>query len=96
MGELRRNYTEEFKRNAIGLVRSTGRSAAAVSRDLGLTKTVLSRWLREEAEETSGKKAFTGQGIPRDEELDRLRRENLELREANEILKKAVAIFSVK
>ena len=40
-------------------------------------------------------KAFTGQGVP-DEEVARLRRENLDLRETNEILKKAVAIFSVK
>ena len=56
----------------------------------------LSRWRREEAQEGGGKKAFTGQGIPRDEEVAQLRRENNDLREANDILKKAVTIFSVK
>jgi transposase-like protein len=39
-------------------------------------------------------RAFSRKGIPRDEELNRLQRENRDLKEANEILKKAVAIFS--
>jgi transposase len=67
-----------------------------VARDLGIESGVLNRWRREDAKEGNGKKAFTGQGVPRDEELARLRREVVDLREANEILKKAVAIFSVK
>jgi transposase-like protein len=63
---------------------------------LGIDSGILNRWRREESQEDEGKKAFTGQGVPRDEELARLRRENEDLRETNEILKKAVAIFSVK
>jgi transposase len=96
MGEQRRVYPEELKRNALELLRTSGKSARAVARDLGVDSGVLSRWRREEAKEGNGKKAFTGQGVPRDEEVARLRRENTDLREANDILKKAVAIFSVK
>lgn len=96
MGEHRRTFPEELKRNALELLRTSGKTAAAVARDLGIDSGVLSRWRREEAKEGNGKKAFTGQGMPRDEEVARLKRENNDLREANEILKKAVAIFSVK
>jgi transposase len=39
-------------------------------------------------------KAFPGKGKARDEELVRLKRENADLRETNEILKKAMAIFT--
>jgi transposase len=37
---------------------------------------------------------FPGRGNPRDEELTRLRKEVADLRETNEILKKATAIFA--
>jgi transposase len=96
MGEKRRTYPEELKRSALELLRTSGKSAAAVARDLGIDSGLLNRWRREEAAEGNGTKAFTGQGVPRDEEMARLRREVEDLREANEILKKAVAIFSVK
>ena len=96
MGEHGRSFSEELKRNALELLRTSGKSAAAVARDLGIDSGVLNRWRREEAKEGNGKKAFTGQGVPRDEEVARLRREIVDLREANERLKKAVAIFSVK
>lgn len=96
MGEHRRSYPEELKRNALELLRSSGKSASAVAKDLGIDSGLLNRWRREEKQEGGSKRAFTGQGVPRDEEVAQLRRENEELREANEILKKAVAIFSVK
>jgi transposase len=78
------------------MLRVSEKSAAAVAKDLGIDPGILNRWRREESQEAVGKKAFTGQGIPRDEELTQLRREVADLRETNEILKKAVAIFSVK
>ena len=55
----------------------------------------LDRWRRKEAQEGGSDKAFTGQVVPWDEEVARFRRENNDLREANQILK-SVAIFSVK
>lgn len=96
MGEQRRVYPAELKRNALQMLKTSGKSAASVARDLGIDSGLLNRWKREEALEDSGKKAFPGQGNPRDEELFNLRKEIADLRETNEILKKAVAIFSTK
>jgi transposase-like protein len=93
----RRIYTKEFKESAIDLYRSSGKSAKDVAEGLGINPENLSRWLRESEEgEKSNIRTFPGQGNPRDEEVARLRKENADLRETNEILKKAMAIFAVK
>ena len=93
----RRKYTREFKESAIELYHSSGKSAKDVAKDLGIEGSSVSRWLREsKASEESPLTAFPGQGNPRDEEVARLRKENADLRETNEILKKAMAIFAEK
>ena len=94
MGEKRRVYPAELKRNVLGMIEKTGKSAAAVARELGIDSGLLNRWRREAKQEEEGKIAFSGHGVPRDEELAQLRKEVADLRETNEILKKAVAIFS--
>ena len=88
----RRQYTAEFKREAVRLVTEGGLSMAQVARDLGLTDNLVSRWKKEA--EQNGQRAFPGQGHPQDEEMARLRRENDVLRQEREILKKAISIFS--
>lgn len=95
MEKQRRTYPEEPKRNALELVKTSGKSATAVARDLGIDPGLLNRWGREASREGNGNRAFTGHGVPRDEEMAKLIREVEDLRETNEILKKAVAIFSV-
>jgi len=93
----RRKYTSEFKESAIDLYRSSGKTAKEVSEDLGINSENLCRWLRESEEgANSNLKVFPGQGNPRDEEVSRLRKEVADLRETNEILKKAMAFFVVK
>jgi len=91
----RRSYTREFKESAIELVRNGRRTARAAAEELGICPENLRRWLRESREGESGKlKVFPGHGNPRDEEVARLRKEVEDLRETNEILKKAMAIFA--
>jgi transposase-like protein len=93
----RRKYTREFKESAIELYHSSGKSAKEVSLELGVEGSTVGRWLRENNEGAAkGLTVFPGQGSPRDEELSRLRKENADLRETNEILKKAMAFFVVK
>ena len=94
----RREYAREFKESAIGLYHSSsGKSRKEVAEGLGISPENLRRWLREDKEGETGKiKAFPGHGIPRDEELARLRKEAADLRETNEILKKAMACFAAK
>ena len=86
----RRNYTEDFKRDAVALVTEQGYSLANASRSLGVGANVIGRWKREYEAQTSGEAL----GKDEREELKRLRRENRELRMEKDILKKASAYFA--
>ena len=90
----RRTYSTEFKREAVALVQTSGKSLAEVERDLGLTHGLLKHWVRDAKRD--GAAAFPGHGrLPANEdEVRRLRRENEILRQERDILKKAIAIFS--
>jgi transposase len=95
----RKKYTVEFKESAIELYqRQSGeKSAKEIAEGLGISPENLRRWLREKEEgEKDNIRVFPGQGNPRDEEMFLLRKEIADLRETNEILKKAMAIFAVK
>jgi transposase len=91
----RKKYTKEFKESAVALYQSSDRTAKDIAQELGIDRSCLSNWIREIKEsEGTGIKIFPGQGNPRDEELHRLRKEVADLRETNEILKKATAYFA--
>jgi len=97
MRKTRRSYTREFKESAVELCLSGERTIKSIAEDLGIHPTLLGQWVRaSEEEKAGGLKAFPGQGKPRDEELAQLRKENADLQETNEILKKAMAFFVVK
>jgi transposase len=85
-------YPEEFKREAIQLVRMTGKSKRQVAEDLGISDVTLRNWIKQ-AERDEGKRPDGLSGDER-EELARLRRENQTLRMEREILKKAAAFFA--
>ena len=90
MPKTRPPYPEEFRREAVALIRSGQRSLAEASKSLGVSQQTLRNWLRQEAVDTG-----QAEGVSSDEreELRRLRRENRVLREEREILKKAAAFF---
>ena len=90
------NYTAEYKREALELWRSSGRSAAKVASELGIRPALLYRWAHaERVPDAAGKGAKSSRGI---EELEaenrRLREENTKLLEQREILKKSLGILS--
>ena len=92
----RRVFTDEFKREAVRLATERG-NLSETARQLGLNDSVLSRWKHRLAQESKGGQAlpaFPGSGNARDAEVARLQRENNRLQEENEILKKAVGIFT--
>ena len=94
MGKKRRQYTKEFKIEAVRLIIEEGRPISDVARELGTAQSLLHRWKKKSEE---GKiEPFPGKGrlSPEDEELRQLRREDKRLRMERDILKKAVAIFS--
>jgi transposase len=91
----RKKYSKEYKEAAVALSEQEGRTVEEVARELGIRGDVLRHWRQEAREaEQKGLRAFPGQGNARDVELARLRKENADLREANEILKKAAVIFA--
>ena len=94
MKKPRRQYTREFKMEAVRLLETSGKSVSELERELGLGKGNLWRWRKKFA--ADGENAFPGQGrlTPEQERIRRLERENEILRQQRDILKKAVAIFS--
>ena len=90
----RRQFSREFKLEAVKLVRDRGVSVAQASRDLDVHENVLRKWMR--AQSADPQHAFPGQGVMRPEqaEIDRLRKEVAKLKMERDILKKAAAYFA--
>jgi transposase len=88
----RRQFSEEFKEGAVRLVLDEGKTVGAVARELDLTASALSLWVRHaRAERTQGKSGLMKEER---EELARLRKEVRILAEERDILKKAAAFFA--
>ena len=92
MSDTRKKYTKEFKLEAVRLLDSGTKPGHEIERDLGIGSGQIYRWRKQLA--VDGERAFPGNGKSRDEELAALRKENKELREERDILRKATAIFS--
>ena len=100
MAEGRRQYTDEFKREAIALLASSGRPLLQIASELGISPSMLRNW-RNRSEGRNAGSALRPIPAPASHsapdsgsEISRLRRENDRLRMERDILKKAVAIFS--
>jgi len=92
--QKRKEYTPEFKLEAVRLVTEQSYKVSEAARNLGISRDMLGRWIREQKNE--GTDSFPGKGnmAPESEELRRLRKENKLLRQEREILKKAAAFFA--
>ena len=93
--KVRKDYTAEFKREAVRLVTDEGYKIAEASRSLDINGNVLGRWVREAREDSD--RAFPGKGnlSPEQEEIRKLREENKRLRMEKEILKNSPRVASV-
>jgi transposase len=96
--ETRRQYTREFKLEAVRLVTAGEKPLNQVARELGIRPDMLRQWRRQAQGEPARPAAdvFPGHGrLPsQDEEIRRLKREVAQLKEEREILKKAAAFFA--
>jgi transposase len=88
----RRSFTPEFKAEIVGLCQQGDRSVGQVAKDFDLTETAVREWVRQ-AERDAGTRS-DGLTSTEQQELTRLRRENRQLREDVEILKRATAFFA--
>jgi transposase len=95
MSRRRRQFSSEFKLEAVRLVQS-GKAPAEVARELGIRGDMLRKWRRQFATVARPSEAFPGHGklTSQDEEIRQLRRRVAQLEEEREILKKATAFFA--
>jgi transposase len=84
-------YPEEFRREAVRLLGSSGRSVPELASELGISPQSLRNWSRQlDADERRAE----GLSSAEREELRRLKREVRVLREERDILRKAAAFFA--
>lgn len=96
MGSQRRRFSSEFKRDAVALHRSSGRSIAAVAKELGVGESNLGGWLAKDRERrASVDPVGYAAEVAESEEVKRLRRRVGELEVEREILKRSM-VFWVK
>jgi transposase len=92
MPRPRRFFPPEYKAEVVELIRTTDKTVGQVARELDLTETAVRQWVRQ-ADLDVGRRSDGLTTVERDE-LRRLRRENRDLREEREILRKAAVFFA--
>jgi len=82
------NYTDDFKKGIVAQSRN-GKSYAQIQKEFGVGISAISRWVREATEiKTDDGEVMTAA------QVRQLQKEKFALQEENEILKKALAIFT--
>lgn len=93
--EPRKQYTKEFKLDAVSLVLDQGLTIAEAARSLEIRANMLGRWIKENQADNNGQ-AFRGNGklTPEQAEIRRLKIENKQLKLERQILKEAAVFFA--
>ena len=92
-GVTRRQYPEEFKQEAVRLVRDSARPVAQVARDLGISESLLYRWRTQHRQAIAQGTTCAAQRTEA-EELTRLKRELARVTQERDFLKRAAAFFA--
>jgi transposase len=87
-----KQYTREFKLEAVKISQQPNRTVADVARELELRENDLHAWRKTVNEQ--GNQAFPGRGRKPNDEVIKLKREVERLQEENNILKKAAIFFA--
>jgi transposase len=87
-----RTYTPEYRVEAARLVIDTGRPIQHVADEIGVGSQLLGRWVQEERERLTSAELGPGERV----ELERLRKENAQLKEEIRFLGEAAAFFASK
>ena len=107
-GSRPQSYTEEYKRQVVNLLVSTGRTATSVAAEVGIHHTLLSHWVRQYGQAegmappptaprpaASSLKPLSVLHADQAAKIAQLWRENERLRMESDILKKGILIFAV-
>lgn len=88
MSKIYKTYDEDFKKTIVSLYES-GKGVSELSREYGVSKSVISSWIKKYKTITTS----TGE-VTNNDEIIKLKKQLQQVQLENEILKKAVAIFS--
>ena len=86
----RRKFTDEFKRDAVKLVRSSGKPIAEIARDLGIYDSTLGNWVKQDRIDQGEREGLTTAERTR---LRQLETENAKLRMERDLLKRSLAFW---
>jgi len=86
----RREFTDEFKRDAVALVRASGRPIAVIARELGIYDSTLGNWVRQDRIDRGEQEGLSSEERAR---LGELERETARLRMERDLLKRTVAFW---
>jgi transposase len=86
MARVRRTFTPEFKRDAVRLVVTEGKTVSEVARNLGLARSLLQRWIEQHADQDREGNPRKTRGAE-SEETKRLRKQLRDVTEERDILK---------
>jgi len=89
---IMKQYSEEFRAEAVKLALEGESSVAQVARDLGMSAWTLREWMKKHREKSRSEEPAKPETI--EQENRRLKRELAVLRQEREILKKAAAYFA--
>ena len=91
MARQYRKFDQEFRDGAVRLVLETGKPIAQVARELGINEGTLGNWCTRQRRGREGGDPALSESERA--ELERLRRENVELRMQRDVLKRSVALW---
>jgi transposase len=86
----RRQFTHEFKRDAVELVRTSGRPIAQIARELGIYDSTLGNWVKQDRIDRGEQDGLSSDERAR---LQQLERDNARLRMERDLLKRTVAFW---
>ncbi len=89
--EAVRKFDQDFQRGAVRLVFETGKPIVQVARELGINEGTLGSWCARERRSRDADDATLSESERA--ELERLRKENIELRMQRDVLKRSVALW---
>ncbi len=94
MNRKRRTFDAAFKLQVAQMVREQGLSISQVCRDMDLVESAVRRWVEQVGAEQSGQPGIGKALTPEQQRIRQLESENRQLRQDNDLLKKASAFFA--